>query len=65
MFTPGVPVVLDTKGQGDLSAGDLAVVRTGRGRARVESVVGPASHPVGSSGDRYWDVLTWRLADGT
>jgi ribonuclease R len=44
VFTPGVPVVLDTKGQGDLSEGDLAVVRTGRGRARVESVVGPASH---------------------
>jgi ribonuclease R len=39
-----VPVVLDTKGLGDVSDGDLAVVRTGRGRARVESVVGPASH---------------------
>ena len=30
-----------------------------------DAVVGPASHPVGSSGDRYWDVLTWRLADGS
>jgi peptide/nickel transport system substrate-binding protein len=29
-----------------------------------DTVVGPESRPVGSSGDRYWDVLTWRLADG-
>ncbi len=29
------------------------------------SVVGPESRPVGTSGDRYWDVLTWRLADGS
>jgi peptide/nickel transport system substrate-binding protein len=29
------------------------------------TVVGPESRPVGASGDRYWDVLTWRLADGS
>jgi peptide/nickel transport system substrate-binding protein len=30
-----------------------------------ESVVGPRSRPIAGPGDRYWDVLTWRLADGT
>jgi len=30
-----------------------------------DTVVGPAPRPVGGPGDRYWDVLTWRLADGT
>ena len=30
-----------------------------------DTVVGPAARPVASSGDRYWDVLTWRLADGS
>ncbi len=30
-----------------------------------DTVVGPAARAVGGSGDRYWDVLTWRLADGT
>jgi ribonuclease R len=39
-FTPGVPVVLESKGLGDLAPGDLAVVRTGRGRARVERALG-------------------------
>ena len=29
------------------------------------TVVGPQSHLVGASGDRFWDVLTWRLADGS
>ncbi len=43
-FTPGVPVVLESKGAGELAPGDLAVVRTGRGRARVEEVIGPADH---------------------
>jgi ribonuclease R len=38
-----VPIVLDTKGIGDVSPGDLAVARTGRGRAHVEAVLGPAS----------------------
>ena len=43
-FTPGVPVTLDTKGIGDLENGDLVVVRTGRGRAKVEERIGPADH---------------------
>ena len=43
-FTPGVPVQLDVKGHGEVAPGDLAVVRTGRGRARVEEVIGPADH---------------------
>jgi len=30
-----------------------------------DTVSGPASRPIGGSGDRYWDVLTWRLADGS
>lgn len=30
-----------------------------------DTVVGPAARPIGTSGDRYWDVLTWRLADGS
>jgi peptide/nickel transport system substrate-binding protein len=30
-----------------------------------DTVVGPVPRAVGGSGDRYWDVLTWRLADGT
>jgi ABC-type transport system substrate-binding protein len=29
------------------------------------TVSGPAGRPIGTSGDRYWDVLTWRLADGS
>jgi ribonuclease R len=39
---PNVPVVLDRKGLGDADSGDLAVVRTGRGRARLERVLGKA-----------------------
>ncbi|HUQ44177.1 MAG TPA: peptide ABC transporter substrate-binding protein [Candidatus Limnocylindria bacterium] len=30
-----------------------------------DTVVGPESRSIGSPGDRYWDVLTWRLADGS
>jgi ribonuclease R len=41
-FTPGVPLVLESKGIGDVSGGELAVVRPGRGRAKVEQVLGPA-----------------------
>jgi ribonuclease R len=41
-FTPGVPVTLDTKGIGDVENGDLVVVRTGRGRAKLEERIGPA-----------------------
>jgi ribonuclease R len=37
-----VPLVLDRKGLGDAGPGDLAVVRTGRGRARLERVLGKA-----------------------
>jgi ABC-type oligopeptide transport system substrate-binding subunit len=29
-----------------------------------DTVLGPTSRPVGSSEDRFWDVLTWRLANG-
>jgi ribonuclease R len=36
--------VLESKGAGDLNRGDLAVVRTGRGRAHVEHALGPADH---------------------
>ncbi|MFZ1880177.1 MAG: RNB domain-containing ribonuclease [Gaiellaceae bacterium] len=43
-FTPGVPLQLDVKGHGEVESGDLAVVRTGRGRARLEEVIGPADH---------------------
>jgi ribonuclease R len=42
-FTPGTPIVLDRKGLHDIAEGDLAVVRPGRARARVEHVIGPAS----------------------
>ena len=41
-FTPGVPVVLDKKGLGDIRAGELAVVATGRGRAQLKRTLGPA-----------------------
>jgi ribonuclease R len=41
-FEPGVPVVVDRKGLGGASPGDLALVRTGRGRAKVERVLGRA-----------------------
>jgi ribonuclease R len=41
-FVPNVPVVLDRKGLGDVGPGDLAVVRTGRGRAKLERVLGKA-----------------------
>jgi ribonuclease R len=43
-FTPGVPVVIDVKGSGDVGHGDLAVVRTGRGRARIERIIGSADN---------------------
>ncbi len=54
-FTPGVPIVLDTKGLGDLRPGDLAVVRPGRGRARVERALGSA--------DRIENVLEALLVE--
>lgn len=42
-FEGGVPVVVDRKGAGEASPGDLAVVTSGRGRARIRTVLGPAS----------------------
>src|SRR5262249_57227141 len=42
-FTPGVPLVLDSKSAGAAGPGDLAVVRPGRGRARIEAVLGRAN----------------------
>jgi ribonuclease R len=41
-FVPGTPVTIDRKGLGDARPGDLVSVSTGRGRARVERIVGPA-----------------------
>jgi ribonuclease R len=41
-FEPAAPLVLDRKQAGDVGPGDLAVVRTGRGRARVDRVLGKA-----------------------
>ena len=35
---------------------ELVVVR--------DSVEGPVPRTIGSGGDRFWDVLTWRLASG-
>jgi len=29
-----------------------------------DTVTGPTARPVGASGDRFWDVLTWRLLVG-
>jgi ribonuclease R len=37
-----LPLTLDKRGLGDVGPGELAVVRTGRGRARVEKALGPA-----------------------
>ncbi len=42
-FEGGVRVVVDRKGAGDVAVGDLVVVRLGRGRARLERVLGPAN----------------------
>jgi ribonuclease R len=42
-FEAGTPVVVDRKGARDATVGDLAVVRLGRGRARVEHVLGRPS----------------------
>ncbi|MEX1357088.1 MAG: RNB domain-containing ribonuclease, partial [Gaiellaceae bacterium] len=41
-FEPAAPLMLDRKQAGDVGAGDLVAVRTGRGRARVERVLGKA-----------------------
>jgi hypothetical protein len=42
-FAPGTPLLLERKGLGDVGAGDLAVVRRGRGRARIEHALGRAN----------------------
>jgi ribonuclease R len=42
-FEGGVPVPVDRKGAGDAKPGDLVVLRIGRGRAKIEHVLGPAS----------------------
>jgi ribonuclease R len=42
-FMPGVPLVVDRHGLRNAGPGDLVVVRTGRGRARVERILGSAS----------------------
>lgn len=39
-FEGGTPVVVDRKGAGEASVGDLVVLRLGRGRARLERVLG-------------------------
>jgi ribonuclease R len=41
-FAPGTPIVLDRKSLRGAERGELAVVATGRGRAKVERVLGPA-----------------------
>ena len=41
-FMPGTPIVVDRKGLGDAGPGDLVSVTPGRGRARVERVIGSA-----------------------
>jgi ribonuclease R len=41
-FEPGVPLVIDRHGLRDAHTGDLVVARTGRGRARLERILGPA-----------------------
>jgi ribonuclease R len=41
-FTPGVPLVIDKRGLGDVREGELAVVATRRGRAQLQRTLGPA-----------------------
>jgi len=42
-FAPGTPIALDRKSLRGAEKGDLAVVASGRGRAKVERVIGPAA----------------------
>src|SRR5262245_14024848 len=42
-FAPGTPIALDRKALHGAERGDLAVVASGRGRAKVERVLGQAS----------------------
>jgi ribonuclease R len=41
-FTPGSPVVVDRKGLGEADVGDLVSLSKGKGRPRVERLIGPA-----------------------
>src|SRR5580765_6861307 len=41
-FSPGTPIVLDRKSLRGAERGELAVVASGRGRAKVERALGPA-----------------------
>jgi ribonuclease R len=50
-----VPLVLESKGAGDVGPGDLAVARPGRGRARIERMLGRA--------DRIENVLEALLVE--
>ena len=43
-FEGGKPIVADRKGAGEASIGDLVVLRVGRGRARLEKILGSADH---------------------
>jgi ribonuclease R len=43
-FEAGKPIVVDRKGAGEASVGDLVVLRVGRGRARLEKILGSADH---------------------
>jgi ribonuclease R len=44
LFHPGVPLLVDRKGLGDADNGEIAVLRRGRGRARLERVIGRADN---------------------
>jgi ribonuclease R len=54
-FVPGTPIVLDKKSLRGAERGQLAVVASGRGRAKVERVIGPA--------DRIENVLEGLLVE--
>ena len=54
-FSPGTPIVLDRKSLRGAERGELAVVVSGRGRAKVERVLGPA--------DRIENVLEALLVE--
>src|SRR5665647_471121 len=42
-FTPGLPLLLEQRARTEVKLGDLVVVRPGRGRSRVERVLGSAA----------------------
>jgi ribonuclease R len=59
-FEGGTPIVVDRKGAGEASVGDLVVLRTGRGRARLEKVLGRAEHIEGVLEGLLWHEGVWR-----